>query len=107
VARVALMCGAAYATHILLDWLGVDNSAPYGIQALWPFSGGWYLSHLDIFGPIERRGFFSVPALRQNTITAVQEIAILGPLVWGVWLIRVKALAGLAAQLSRGDHPTE
>jgi len=107
IVRVALMCGAAYATHILLDWLGTDRAPPYGIQALWPFSDVWYLSNLDVFGPTERRAFLSVPALLLNTITVVREIAILGPIVWGIWLVRVKALARLAAQLSRGDHPPQ
>src|SRR5262245_66413879 len=31
-ARLALMCAAAYATHLLLDWLGVDNYPPRGVQ---------------------------------------------------------------------------
>src|SRR5690349_9165644 len=35
-ARFALACGAAYASHVLLDWLGTDTSPPYGITALWP-----------------------------------------------------------------------
>src|SRR5262245_55678989 len=28
VVRFALMCAAAYSTHLLLDWLGVDNFPP-------------------------------------------------------------------------------
>jgi membrane-bound metal-dependent hydrolase YbcI (DUF457 family) len=107
VVRVALMCAAAYGTHILLDWLGVDRAPPIGIQALWPFSDGWYLSHLDIFGPTERRAFLSARVMRRNAMTIMKEIAILAPVVWGIWLVRVKALAGLSAQLSRGDHPPE
>jgi len=107
VVRVALMCAAAYGTHVLLDWLGTDNAPPYGIQALWPFSTGWYLSHLDIFGPTERRAFLGAHAIRQNTTTVLREIAILGPAVWGIWLVRVKALAGLSTEQSRGDHPPE
>ena len=34
--RRALAITAAYATHTLLDWLGADSSAPFGIMALWP-----------------------------------------------------------------------
>src|SRR5262245_11267105 len=46
--RVAMMCAAAYATHLLLDWLGVDNYPPRGIQAWWPFSDAWLISDLDL-----------------------------------------------------------
>ena len=35
---VAVICAAAYGSHLLLDWLGADRKAAYGIQALWPFS---------------------------------------------------------------------
>src|SRR6476620_812452 len=33
IVRVAIMCGLAYATHVLLDWLAVDQRAPLGLQA--------------------------------------------------------------------------
>src|SRR5947207_9945889 len=36
VARVALMCAAAYASHLVLDWLAVDLYPPPGLRALWP-----------------------------------------------------------------------
>jgi membrane-bound metal-dependent hydrolase YbcI (DUF457 family) len=107
VVRVALMCAAASATHVLLDWLAADAYAPFGIQALWPFTDAWYISNLNMFRQTERRLFLSVPVLRQNTIAVAQELAILGPVVWGIWLVRVKALAGLAAKLPGGDHPSK
>src|SRR4051794_29415220 len=34
--RIAWMCGAAYGSHLLLDWLAVDRFPPSGIQLLWP-----------------------------------------------------------------------
>src|SRR5581483_9005994 len=57
VARVALMCAAAYATHLVLDWVAVDHLPPYGLQALWPFSDRWFLSGWDLFRQTERRRF--------------------------------------------------
>jgi hypothetical protein len=104
IVRVTLMCAAAYLTHLLLDWLAADSTPPYGILALWPFSNAWYISNLDIFRQTARRFFFTAPTIRQNALTVAQEVAILGPITWGVWLVRVKALAGLSAKLSRGDH---
>src|SRR5262249_60228904 len=48
--QVGLICGCAYATHLLLDWLGTDRVyAPYGIQLLWPFGRGWYISGWELF----------------------------------------------------------
>jgi len=107
IVRVTLMCAGAYLTHLLLDWLGADSTPPYGIQALWPFSTAWYISNLDIFRQTVRRFPFTAPIVLQNTLAVAQEIAILGPIACGVWLVRVKALAGLSAHLSRGDHPAK
>jgi hypothetical protein len=101
------MCAFAYATHLLLDWLGADALPPYGIQALWPFDDGWYISNLDIFQHTARQFFFSAPSIRQNVLAVAQEVAILGPIAWGVWLIRVKTLARLSSQLSSRDHPSK
>jgi membrane-bound metal-dependent hydrolase YbcI (DUF457 family) len=54
-ARFALVCAAAYGSHLLLDWLGDDRSVPIGIRALWPFTDGYYQSSLLLFPPVERR----------------------------------------------------
>ena len=40
--RRALAIAAAYATHTLLDWLGTDSAAPFGIMALWPVTDDYY-----------------------------------------------------------------
>ena len=46
---------AAYASHLLLDWLGDDRSVPIGIRALWPFTDAYFQSDLRWFPPVERR----------------------------------------------------
>jgi membrane-bound metal-dependent hydrolase YbcI (DUF457 family) len=107
IVRVAIVCGAAHASHVLLDWLGVDPFPPYGIQALWPFSNGWFISGLDVFRQTARRQFLSEGSIRTNALAVAQEIAILGPVGWAAWSVRVKALSRLAAQLPGGDHPPE
>ena len=105
--RIALMCAAAYASHLLLDWLGVDLYPPLGLQALWPFDSGWYISGLDLFRQTRREHLFTWPVLEQNFFAVVQEAAILVPIVVAVWLIREKALAGLAPEETRRHHPPE
>jgi inner membrane protein len=53
--RFALAVSAAYASHILLDWLGSDSAPPIGIMALWPFTREYYESSLHLFYAISRR----------------------------------------------------
>jgi inner membrane protein len=107
VARVVAMCAAAYATHLLLDWLGSDAYPPFGIQALWPFSHQWYISDTDLFRQTARQEFFSAASIIKNLQAIVQEMAILGPTAVGVWLVRVKALSGLSSEMTRGDHSAQ
>jgi membrane-bound metal-dependent hydrolase YbcI (DUF457 family) len=105
--RTATICGLAYATHLLLDWLGADNFAPYGIQMFWPWSDRWFISNLDVFRQTARRAFFTAPIIRQNAIAVAQELAILVPIVAVLWLVRVKAAPGLASEMTGRDHPPQ
>jgi membrane-bound metal-dependent hydrolase YbcI (DUF457 family) len=107
VVRVALMCAAAFGTHILLDWLGADPVMPRGIQLFWPFSHRFYISDWDLFFRIERRQFLSVQTMFTNAVAMAGEVAVLAPLLILLWLIRVKALAGFSTQVARGDHPSK
>lgn len=102
--RVGLMCAAAYASHLLLDWLGVDLYPPLGLQALWPFDSGWYISGLDWFRQTRREQLFTWPVIEQNLLAIFQEMAILAPVAAALWLVRVKTLAGLASEQARRDH---
>jgi inner membrane protein len=74
----ALACGCAYASHVLLDWLGSDTSPPRGIMALWPWSSDFYLSGLEWFLATDRRywlpGFVS-----RNLLALWWELALLAP----------------------------
>jgi len=85
VTREGVLCGLAYASHLLLDWLGADYFPPRGIQLLWPFSHEWFISDLDIFRQTARRYFLTAPIIRQNILAVLQEIAILGPIVVVLW----------------------
>jgi membrane-bound metal-dependent hydrolase YbcI (DUF457 family) len=107
VVRIALMCAGAYATHLLLDWLAVDKLPPAGVRMFWPFSDVWVISGWDWFRQTERRHFLSTATIWTNSLAVMQEIAILGPPLIVLWLVRVKALARLAAEMSRGNHPAE
>lgn len=86
--RIVLACAAAYASHIALDWLAVDPSPPMGVQALWPFTDGWYISNVNLFRGTARRDIFTAQSMWINGTAIAQEIAILGPLAWLTRLIR-------------------
>jgi membrane-bound metal-dependent hydrolase YbcI (DUF457 family) len=107
VARVVIMCAGAWATHLLVDWLSADRSVPRGIQLLWPFDGRWFISGCDLFIGSERRDLFGAPTMTRNLEAIAQEVAILLPIVIVLWLVRVKALAGLSSKLTRSDHPAK
>ena len=105
--RIALTCVAAYASHLLLDWLQADPTPPYGLQLLWPISSTWFLSGWNVFRATDRRHFLELTTMKRNAVAVAQELVILGPLVAALWLVRVKALAGLSTELSSRDHPAQ
>jgi membrane-bound metal-dependent hydrolase YbcI (DUF457 family) len=85
--RTAMLCAAAYASHLLLDWLGVDNFPPRGIQLLWPFSDRWVISDLDIFRQTARHYLWTAPVIRTNLLAIAQEIAIFVPILFALRLV--------------------
>jgi membrane-bound metal-dependent hydrolase YbcI (DUF457 family) len=107
VTRKAWLCGLAYASHLLLDWLGADKVPPRGLQILWPFSDRWMISDWDIFRQTARLHFLTAPIIWQNAIAVAQEIAILLPIVLALWLVRVKAAPRFSTELAGSDHPAQ
>ncbi len=83
VLRTATVCAAAYASHVLLDWLGRDDR---GLMALWPFSTADYRSGLDLFlefTVISRRRWGIVSVLLFNVPTLARELLVFGlPFGW-------------------------
>jgi membrane-bound metal-dependent hydrolase YbcI (DUF457 family) len=105
--RIVLMCTVAYASHLALDWMAVDDTPPRGIQMLWPFSHAWFISNWDLFRGTARLGVFTAAAMRQNILAVVQETLMLGPIAWVVWSIRIKTATRLPAQMPGSHHPAE
>ena len=106
-ARIIWTCTAAYASHLLLDWTAVDKTVPRGVQLLWPFDHRFYISGWNVFRQTERRGLLSLRTMTINAVALMREIAILLPPLVAVWLIRVKAFARLATEVSGRDHPPQ
>jgi membrane-bound metal-dependent hydrolase YbcI (DUF457 family) len=82
-----LACGAAYASHILLDWLGSDAAPPIGLMALWPISSEYYESSLHLFMSTTRR--YGRPGFWAQNFTAVAwEVGILLPIAAAIYGLR-------------------
>jgi membrane-bound metal-dependent hydrolase YbcI (DUF457 family) len=105
--RIASTCVAAYASHLLLDWLQADPTPPYGLQLLWPLSSTWFISGWNVFRATDRQHFLELATMKRNVVAVAQELAILAPILAALWLVRVKALAGFSTELSGGDHPAQ
>ncbi len=91
--RWAFAIGAAYGSHILLDWLGTDTKAPIGIMALWPFTHGYYESGLHVFMGVSRQihapNFWSY-----NVRALLREMIVLLPILAAIaWLRKSKNLS--------------
>lgn len=58
VRAVAVFVGAAYGSHLLLDFCTADAVPPHGAQFLWPFSNEYYLLPKPLLGEliIDRTG---------------------------------------------------
>lgn len=85
-----LLCGVAWGSHSILDWLGADPNPPRGIKLLWPFSDQWFISGWDLFRGTERRRIFTVASMVYNARTVVQEIAMLAPITVALYWWRVR-----------------
>ncbi len=79
----AALMGAAWSSHVVLDYFGLDTSPPVGEMALWPFSAAFYASPVSVFYDIPRS--FSAAAIRHNLVAVAIEMVILAPVAWLCW----------------------
>jgi hypothetical protein len=87
--RIAAAIAAAWASHLVLDWLGSDTSPPIGIMALWPFTREHFQSSFYVFDAVSRRYWLTEQFVWLNAKALLKEVLILGP-VAGVsyWMTR-------------------
>ncbi len=74
---------AAWLSHVVLDYLGLDTSPPVGEMALWPFSADFYSSPIPLFLDVPRA--FTAAAMRHNALAVLIEIVILVPVLALCW----------------------
>lgn len=83
VVKTATVCAAAYGSHVLLDWLGRDDSRLAGPMALWPLTSVHFKSGLDLFLEFtllyRRQHLDWVTVLARNAHALGRELLVLGP----------------------------
>ncbi len=75
--------GAAWASHVLLDYLGIDTVPPFGEMALWPLSREFFIAPTPLFYDVPRS--FTAEAIRHNLTAVAIEVTVLAPVVWLSW----------------------
>ena len=101
---LALGVGAAYLSHVLLDWLGQDATPPLGITALWPFGQAYYISHIDVFWGISREPW-RPGAFWHDVLSVAREVIVLLPCaVAAYWLRRPRGRQVLPRRRGTGER---
>ena len=95
--RLALAVTLSWASHVLFDWLGSDDTPPLGVMALWPLNSTYYFANAYVFEAISRRYWLS-NFWSHNLYAVAKEVLILGPVCFAL-----RAFLLLARRRSR--HP--
>ncbi len=75
-----------WGSHVLLDYLNKDTTPPIGIMAFWPLDDAFYKVPWPLFLDIGRT--LSWATARHDLLAAAWEVAVLSPLLLGVWWLR-------------------
>jgi len=86
----ALVFGAAYCSHLLVDFLTIDTRPPAGVELLWPFSSAYFISPVTLFTEIHidgatRMGFLETVLAWPTLVVLAREtvLAIVAVVTWG------------------------
>ncbi len=82
--RLAVAVSLSWASHVLFDWLGSDDTPPLGVMALWPINSNFYFANAFVFEAISRR-YWLDNFYTHNAWAVTREIFILGPMAWMAW----------------------
>ena len=79
--RLAIAVTLSWASHVLFDWLGSDDTPPLGVMALWPLNSNFYFANAFVFEAISRR-YWLDNFITHNAWALIKELVILGPLTF-------------------------
>lgn len=101
-AKWAGLFGAAYASHLLLDYLTEDGSFPYGIPLLWPMTSQHFVAPVTIFYSIHR-GTWQAIFSPENLQALLMELAVMIPItLLAVFIARRRLQQGHGCAVSSG-----
>jgi inner membrane protein len=101
--RNFLVFFSLYFSHLILDYLADDTSAPYGEPLWWPISNEYYISPVLIFTDIQRvssggRLSFITSLINLHNVWAVTlEFIVLLPILGLIELAKRKSLSSYSA----------
>jgi membrane-bound metal-dependent hydrolase YbcI (DUF457 family) len=87
---LGMAVGAAWFSHVALDYFNRDTNPPIGILALWPFSRAYFKFPWPLFLDIGRTLEWST--VGHDALAALWECVVLVPLLWVAWRFRVRRL---------------
>ena len=109
-AAAALVFGAAYLSHLVLDYFTIDTRPPAGVQILWPFSSAYLISPVTIFAEITIDGRTRVDFLRTvlawpTAVVLVRE-TVMAAVALGAWHLveTARERGGAARELGLDAH---
>ena len=74
---------AAWVSHVVLDYFGIDTNPPFGEMALWPITADFFIAPWPLFYDVSRA--FTAEAVRHNMIAVLIELAVLLPVTLVCW----------------------
>ena len=86
--RLALLAGAAWTSHVLLDYLGRDTHPPIGLMALWPVTSAYFKFPWALFSDIGRT--LNWETVRHNAVAVAWEAVLLVPPLLLCWRRRIR-----------------
>jgi len=97
-------------SHVVLDFFGLDTSAPHGVIALWPLSEVYFMSPLSIFSNLIKGD--TVAALigaifRMHNLMALLREIVVFTLLLGLqnWFMKNRLALSLMTKKPDGDRP--
>jgi len=85
---LALLAGAGWTSHLLLDYLGKDTNPPIGIMALWPATSVYFKFPWPLFSDIGRT--LAWETIRHDAAAVAWETLLLLPLLLVCWRRRLR-----------------
>ena len=97
--RWAVIVGLAYGSHLLLDWITLDDGAPIGIPLFWPISSDAFASPIPLLPRVPH-------SAGQLMTLEVLRLGLLELLLFGaVFLLVARRLRRRIAQRLEGEFP--